>query len=183
MKRNATSRQAVRILRWTLPVLVAVSAFASTPEQEAAESVPTESSVRTELEAVYERWARARVEYDRAAMESILAPEARVILDDEVLSRDQFLQEASTRNPGARITRFDADILTVRQAEEGWQVVISEKLEYETTGADGEKRTGYSFWITRDGCRLQDGKWLLTYSEAIGYEYWRTGKRPPFGDW
>jgi hypothetical protein len=183
MQQKHLFRPARRIIFFILSVLLVASAFGPRPSQAKSEPETTAAGVRTHLNAVYEMWERARVEYDREAMEAILAPEFFVLSEGDEISRSQFLEEVSKRKPTSRIKRFDADILTVRRVERGWQVVISEKLEYEIDGSEGQTRTAYSFWVTRDNCRKQDGKWLLTSSEAISFENWESGMRPPFGDW
>jgi len=73
--------------------------------------------------------------------------------------------------------------LTLQEDGDDWTVVISEKLEVDFVDEHGKAQKGYSFWITRDGCRKTGDRWQVTYSEAIGYEKWRPGTRPPFRDW
>jgi hypothetical protein len=181
MSTQRQSRPIHRAALCALPLLLATSAFAVRVFQE-EEATPPAATVRAEINAMYDEWGRARVEHDKAALEAMLAPEAYVLLDGQKISREDFLRGASQVNPGVRLTRFDADVLTVQQADEGWTVVITEKVEYAISAPDGEIQAAYGFWVTRDGCRKQEGKWLVTYSEAIGYENWR-GARPPFGDW
>ncbi len=71
-------------------------------------------------------------------------------------------------------------MLTVEPSADGWVAVIEEKLEYER--ADG-KGKAYSLWITRDGWKKVDNRWVVTFSEAVGSESWRDGAKPPFRDW
>ncbi len=132
---------------------------------------------------MYEAWSRARLGYDREAMGKILAPEFVVLLYGQEIPREKFMDDVSRTGGPAKLTRFDVDILTVRQEDQDWVVVISEKLELELTGADGSKQTVYSLWVTRDGCRQEDGKWLVTSSEAIGHEDWAPGSGPAPEDW
>jgi hypothetical protein len=116
-------------------------------------------------------------------MDSVLAPEFYVLLNGRKISREQFLSDISRELKGIRLTRFDADILTVQRTEKGWTVVITEKLELVNLGSGGETGKACSFWVTRDGWRKDGDKWLVTFSEAIGYENWKPGTKPPLENW
>jgi len=166
-----------------VPALLATVALAARRPQEQVD-VHTSESAREAITTAYEEWGRARVELDREAMDAALAPEFRVLLADRELSREEFLGQISQARLGARLTRFDVSVLTVREADPGWIAVITEKLELEVPvpGGPGETRTVYSFWVTRDGFRVEDGVWLATSSEEIGHENW-TDTAPPFPDW
>ena len=124
------------------------------------------------------RWGKARVEFDRKTFESMLAPEFYVKLDNQRHTRQQFIDMISVQTQGVRLVRFDMQVLTVSPADEGWVAVIQEKIELETTGG-----RVYSLWITRDGWKHVDNRWIITFSEAIGSENWFGGEKPPFEDW
>jgi hypothetical protein len=166
------------------PLLLGASALAVQGGGEGEGDDPISvSAVREELGVMYEAWGAARVAYDREVMEEILAPEFLVQLYGQEISRDRFVGDISRARPGGRLTRFDASILTLVRGDEEWTVVITEKIEFEITGADGGKQKMSSLWITRDGWRREGERWLATSSEAIGHEYWMPGTEPPFPDW
>ncbi len=141
------------------------------------------ATARAEIEAMYKRWGRARVSLDEETIEAMLDDAFYVLIDDRRISREEFVKMVLRKIPTRQLTRFDTDVLTVQRAADGWTVVITEKLEVEVTDAEGKTHTRYSFWVTRDGCRKEGDTWMGTYSEAIGYENWRTGKPPPIKDW
>ncbi|OGU57011.1 MAG: hypothetical protein A2V66_05445 [Ignavibacteria bacterium RBG_13_36_8] len=124
------------------------------------------------------RWGKARVEFDKETFEKMLAPDFYVLLGDRKLTRKEFIDQISTQSPGVKLTRFDASVLTVKPRGDEWIAVIHEKLEIETVNGKI-----YSLWITRDGWKKVDSEWVITFSEAIGYEYWRGGEKPLFTDW
>ena len=124
-------------------------------------------------------WGRARVALDKAVFEKMLAPDFYVQLSGRKLSRQEFIDMISVQQPGARLVRFDAAVLTVqRKAEDEWIAVIHEKLEIESSGGKI-----YSLWITRDGWKKAGDRWFITFSEALGSENWTGGAKPPFPDW
>ena len=125
-------------------------------------------------------WGKARVALDQGTFEKMLAPDFYVLLPDQRMTRQQFLDRISSNPPGARLTRFDASVLTVAPSAEGWVALIQEKIEYER--ADGQGKT-YALWITRDGWKKIGDRWVVTSSEALGNEFWRDGATPPFKDW
>ncbi|MBV6457666.1 MAG: hypothetical protein HONBIEJF_00783 [Fimbriimonadaceae bacterium] len=128
-------------------------------------------------------WGKARVNYDRAFMEAALPPEFYVQIGDRRISREDFIDQCSTRSPDVKLTRFDVEVLTVqRNREGGWVAVIAEKLEIERKNSDGKPAKVYSLWVTRDSYRVSGGKWLCTSSEASGFESWQD-KKPPFPNW
>lgn len=165
-----------------LPMLLAASSFLANQEEEPTAQSPA-AAAREAIEKTYAEWARARVEYDRETMESILADDFYVLLYEQRITREKFLGDISEQRSGARLTRFDPAVLTVRPTEDGWVAVITEKLELEGIGPDGKALRGYSLWITRDGWREEDGNWVATFSEAIGHENWMGETKPPFQDW
>lgn len=128
-------------------------------------------------------WGKARVEYDRAQMEKMLAPDFYVQMDEQKISRKDFIEGISKPAPNVKTVRFDVDVLTVQKRKDHWAAVIAEKIEFERTDPDGTKHRGYSLWVTRDGWKPDGDKWIALYSEAIGFENWRGGKTPPFKDW
>jgi len=140
-------------------------------------------TARKEIGEMYKNWGKARVTLNEEIIEAILAPEFYVLLDGEKISRQQFISMILQKRPNVQITRFDSDILTVQKADDEWTVVITEKVEVEFTNDDGSKKKSYSYWVTRDGCVKQGGKWIVNYSEAIGYERWKPGNKPPLMDW
>lgn len=163
-------------------VVLATSMLGVVPAVEQPEEM-SKQTAREEIGAMYEKWGQARISQDEKSIESMLAPAFYVILDDEKISREDFITMVLRKNPNFKITRFDAEVLTVQIAEEGWTVVITEKLEVEVTDADGNTQKAHSYWVTRDGCRKEGDKWIVTYSEAIGYERWPLGEKPPVKDW
>ena len=184
MRRSRPSRFTRRAALCTLSLLLVSSALARwTLQDEPPSPKTTPATARPQIEALYEAWGQARVAYDREKMEALLAPGFHVLLYGRTIPGEQFVQDVSQTRPGFRLTRFDVDVLTVQREGEEWTAVISEKLELEVTGRDGGKGTIYSRWITRDGCIEQDGKWLVTSSEAIGHQDWTQGTQPPIRDW
>ncbi|MDH4271091.1 MAG: nuclear transport factor 2 family protein [Candidatus Aminicenantes bacterium] len=125
-------------------------------------------------------WGKARVALDQPTFERMLAPDFYVLVQRRKVSRQDFISNISASAPGAKLTRFDATVLTVQPTDYGWVALIHEKLEIERTEGDREK--SYSLWITRDGWKKVDGRWMIAFSEAIGSEQWRNVK-PPFIDW
>jgi len=125
-------------------------------------------------------WGRARVALDKPAFERMLAPDFYIQIQGRKLARQEFINGISANPPGSKLTRFDAAILTVQPTEYGWAALIHEKMEIERTEGNPEKI--YSLWITRDGWKQVDGRWVIAFSEAVGSEQWRNVK-PPFIDW
>lgn len=124
------------------------------------------------------RWGKARIEYDKKTYEDMLSPDFYVLIQGRKLTRQEFIDAISVQRPGVKLTRFDATVLTVQQSEGIWVAVIHEKLEIDSP--DGKV---YSLWITRDGWKRVNDRWIITFSEAIGFEQWRGGEKPPFPDW
>ncbi len=166
-----------------LPLVVAASAIATKKGEPVKQEGLSLTAVRAAIGEGSKKWSRARVEYDKEAMEALTAPDFYVSLYGKKIDREQFIRDCSTKGPGARLTRFETEILTVRKDEKGWTAVIGEKVEFTMTGPDGEARKAYSYWVTRDGWRQEGEKWLCTYSEAIGHENWRGGSKPPISGW
>ena len=165
------------------PVLLAASALMASQPQAPKQEELTPAAARAAINAMYVTWGRARVELDKETLDSILAPDFYVSLYGRELSREKFLSDISQERPGSRLTRFDAEILTIRKTEKDWTVVIAEKIEVAISGSDGEARKVCSLWVTRDGWRQEGEKWLVTFSEAIGHERWKPGTTPPIRGW
>lgn len=139
--------------------------------------------VRDELLAVNESWDRARTGFDQAAFERMLAPDFWVQIGPQRMTRAQFIQEISARRPDAALTRFETELLTLAPEGKDWVAVVQEKLESTTKTANGETKKTYSLWVTRDRFRKDGERWLTLSSEAIGWQSWSGGERPPFDDW
>lgn len=167
----------------SLVLLPAACAFARDEPQSPEAGALTPTAARAAIDEMYQAWGRGRVALDTKTLDAIMAPDFYVLLYGKRLSRDKFLHDITQKRAGARLTRFDTDILTVQRTGQEWTVVISEKLEYTKSGAEGETKKAHSFWVTRDGWRYDGQKWLVTYSEAIGHESWKPGTRPAIRDW
>ena len=141
------------------------------------------AEVRDELVQVNADWDRARLAFDRAAFERMLAPDFHVRIGEQTLTRAQFVEEVSRKRPELALTRFETSLLTLAAEGSDWVAVVSEKMEAETPVAGGAPRTSYSLWITRDRFRKEGERWTILSSEAIGFEGWSDGTRPPFDDW
>lgn len=129
-------------------------------------------------------WGKARVDQDRATMERMLAPEFAVTIGKQTISRKDFIDQNTAKSNGLALRRFDVDVLTVMPGADGaWVAVIAERLEIESTSSDGKKTTTYSLWVTRDTWRPAGGSWLAVSSEALGFESWRNGQKPPATVW
>jgi len=166
-----------------LAILPAASVLVAEQPQAPEEKKITLADARAAISATYEKWGRARVGLDKKMMDSILAPDFYVLLYGQKISREKFISDISQEQPNTRLSRFDTEILTVQKTEKDWTVVIAEKLEITMTGATGETRKAYSYWVTRDGWRKEGDKWLVTFSEAIGHENWTPGTTPPIKGW
>src|SRR6185369_12299164 len=117
---------------------------------------------------------KARVAYDRAVFEKMLASDFWVKTGpaNPRQDRNQFIGMVSAQGP-AKLVRFDASVLTVQpDGDDGWVAIIREKLESEGTRPDGTPMHAYALWITRDGWRKVDGEWKIAYSEAVSVEQW-----------
>ena len=180
-----TARLLDRVPQVTAFVLVVAASASALTLPRSKSPAPMQSSAdmaREAIEALYDDWSHARVELDRETLGALLAPGSVVSLrSGQEIDRDSFLAMV-TQSSGARLTRFDVDVLTVQQSEDGWTAVITEKLESERTAPDGTTRTDFSFWVTRDTCREDEDGWRLTGSEEISHENWR-GSPPPIANW
>lgn len=141
------------------------------------------AAARAKIVELNRAWGQARLAYDKATMEKMLAPDFYVEIDGKKSSRKEFIDEVSTADPNIKTVRFDVQVLTVRKNGDHWDAVIAEKLEGERTDAQGKKHKGYSLWITRDGWKPEGDHWVALYSVACGFENWVRGEKPPFKDW
>jgi len=164
-------------------LLLAAAAASVAPALTPPQARSQATAVRDELMAVHDAWDAARTGFDGAAFERMLAPDFWVQIGPQKMTREQFIAVISQRQPGARLTRFESDILTLTKSGDAWEAVVEEKLEVELTGPDGKPQTGYSLWITKDRFRKDGERWLVLSSEAVGTESWGGGATPPFDDW
>jgi len=139
---------------------------------------PSAAEARRAIAEGHREWGKARVAFDRATFEKMLAPDFYVQLRARRVERQEFINNISVA-AGAKLVRFDATVLTVEATESGWAAVIHEKLEYDL----GNGAKGYSLWITRDGWRKVGNEWRITFSEEVGKENWSGGAKPPFPEW
>jgi hypothetical protein len=169
---------------WTgiLLFVVVAGASGSPAEQRAGAAQDRQAQARKELAEMYAIWGRARVEVDRPTLEALLAPDFQLLLDGKTSTREQFL-DMVTRPGGARLLRFDVEILTLRRTGTTWTAVIAEKLEWQLASADGQPKEICDLWVTRDVCSQEGEEWQFHSSEAIGNENWPPGMKPPVGRW
>lgn len=177
--RQWTTRAATILAAAVAGIGVAAPARAQTPA--AADTGLSLAAARRIIAAGNVTWGRIRVAYDRAAADTMLAPDFWVQIRDRRMTRAEFL-DAVTQRGRVRLVRFDASVLTVRRTGDGWVALILEKLEHEGTGPDGRPVRAASLWVTRDGWRQEGARWVVTFSEAIEWEQW-IGERPPLADW
>ena len=150
--------------------------------------VPSDDSraVRQALIAVNDTWSRARVAYDHAAFERLLAPDFHVSLADQRVGRADFIAHISAPTSPGRLVRFDNRVMTLtRQPDRNeWIAVVVGKMEWEPAKGEARSQRLYGMWTTREGYRRVDSThWQLTFTEEIGSEYWSDGQKPPFPDW
>lgn len=141
------------------------------------------SQVRAIAARWNDEWAKARLAVDTAAFERLLPRGYFALMDGERMDREQFIAGISAPPPGVKVTRFDARILTVSEAADGWSVLVQEKLEIARTSPEGVTARTYHLWIIRDLWKPADGTLQLASGEVVSTEGWRGGTRPPFADW
>ncbi len=95
----------------------------------------TAGAAREEIVALYAQWGRARVSFDEKTIETILDPEFYVLLDGRRISREEFVMMILRKSPDRQLTRFDVDVLTVQQADDGWTAVIQRKARNRDHGS------------------------------------------------
>ena len=166
-----------------LPMILGLMEPVQQKPAESKKAEVTAADARAGIVAAYERWGRARVALDRATLDSIMAADFYVSLYGQKLTREKFLSDITKKGVHSHLTRFDTEVLTVRKTGRTWSVVISEKLEFAADDREGGKHKVCCMWVTRDTWRNQDGKWLVTSSEAIGHENWAPDTKPPFNNW
>jgi len=159
-----------------ITVLLVTSAGSVTGAEHALQLTPAEA--RKMITDSYRKWGKARIEFDKETFERMLSPEFYVKFKNRSLTRQEFIDRISVQPQGAKLVRFDTTVLTLSQTDDEWIAVIQEKIELETAGGKA-----YLLWITRDGWKRIDNRWIVTFSEEIGNEQWNPGTRPPFADW
>jgi glyoxylase-like metal-dependent hydrolase (beta-lactamase superfamily II) len=145
-----------------------------------------DETIRSQLTAVNKAWSAVRLGYDSATAERMLTPDFFVMLQGQRVSRQEFISMVSRRPPAGRLARFDNTILSITKDanKEEYVAVVVEKLENERPRADGSGIDRlYALWVTRDGFRRVGSGWQIMYSEAIGFQSWGGGQKPPFADW
>jgi hypothetical protein len=161
---------------------LALASPVTTPTRAVPAGASTRAEGRRLLVDLNREWGKARVAFDRATFERMLAPEFYVQLPDRRMARNEFLDEISSPSPRARLTRFDVEVLTVEPVGDSgdeWIAVIEEKLEFVPDG----KPKAYNLWVTRDRWKRIGDRWMALSSEAIGNELWRNGEKPPTPNW
>lgn len=166
-----------RCHRRSLRVLLGVSLSALMMHQVSAQDrrALTAAEAREIIAYGNRELGRARLALDKKTFETMLAPGFYIQQPGRRLGRQEYIDSISVDRPGAKLTRFDATVLTVRPTEDGWIAVVQEKLEFEDKG--------YSLRIIRSGWKQEADRWMITFSEFIGHENWTGGARPPFPDW
>lgn len=165
-------------------ILIAGTA-AHTPhvsKQTAQEPPEVRAAVRKEITAGYDLWGKARLAFDKPTYDKMLTPDFYAQLPQRKLTRNEFIDAIATKNPQVKFLRFDSQILSLTKEGDTWIAVITEKMEIEIKGKDGQPDSKrYSLWITRDGWKKPDGHWMVAFTEAIGTETWR--EKPPIPGW
>jgi hypothetical protein len=146
------------------------------------ERATEQASARTEITAAYAAWGKARLAYDNAAYEKMLAPSFYAQLPGQKVDRAEFMKMVGAKNPQALLTRFDSQIITLTKQADDWVAVITEKLEFAVKLPGGKESKVYSVWVTRDGWHKTGNAWQVTFTEAIGSEQWRDTV-PPIPGW
>lgn len=126
-------------------------------------------------------WSAARMAADRATFERMLLPDAWVQMGDHRLSRQEFIEQISAPQPGSKLRRFDAGVLTVMPEDDHWVAIIEEKLEFERPGKNGGMEKRWSLWVTKDAWKQNGGEWKIASSTALGMQVWP--ELPPIPNW
>jgi hypothetical protein len=144
-----------------------------------------DGTVRPALTAVNKAWSQVRLTYDSAAAEKLLTPDFYVQINGNRMTRQEFIRSVSQRRPNAKLVRFDNPLLSITKDanKEEYVAAVMEKLETEVARTDGGVDKIYSLWITRDGYRRVGGNWQIMFSEAVSFQSWGNGQKPPFSDW
>jgi Domain of unknown function (DUF4440) len=164
-------------------LLVALSALSAYPQSASANNPPlTAADVRKIINDNNAIWSKARLAYDRATAEKMLAPDFFVVLPDRKHTRQEFLDMVAHKPAAGGLTRFEPIILTVASSGDAWAAIIEEKLEFERPNAEGKLEKGYALWVTRDTWKKIGDQWQALSSEAISNERWQ-GAAPPIANW
>ena len=162
--------------RILVSTLLAVILTAAAGAQSAPAISPAEA--RTAIQAGYAEYAKARAAQDMNTIERILAPDFYFQTSTKKLTRKEFIDSV----PSLKITRFDANVLTVEPRGNDWSVLIFAKAEVETKDKDGKTSKVYIVLVARDGWRKSDdNQWTLLSSESLGQQRWK--EIPPIANW
>src|SRR4051812_33207412 len=150
------------------------------PAQLVAQNPPGTASdeVRKALDQEYANWSKARIAGDHGVFERMLAPDFYVQFADKRATRQEFIQQISTKPNTAR-KRFDSKILTVQPNGDAWETVILEKLEYVWKDKENKSHEVFALWVTRDGWKKVGNDWQALFSKELSHELWENGARPP----
>jgi glyoxylase-like metal-dependent hydrolase (beta-lactamase superfamily II) len=144
-----------------------------------------DAAIRPALTAVNKAWSQVRLTYDSAAADKLLTPDFYVQINGSRMPRQDFIRSVSQRRPNIKLVRFDNPILSITKDanKEEYVAAVMEKLESEIARPDGGVDKSYSLWITRDGYRRVGSAWQIMFSEAVSFQSWGGGQKPPFTDW
>jgi hypothetical protein len=163
-------------------VLLVLSTLSAYPQNAANVPALTVADVRKIINDNNAVWSKARLAYDRATAEKMLAPDFFVVLPDRKHTRQEFLDMVAHKPPAGGLTRFEPIVLTVEPSGDAWAAIIEEKLEWERPNATGKMEKGYALWVTRDTWKKIGDQWQALSSEAISNEHWK-GTPPPIANW
>lgn len=163
--------------------IAARSVFAKPAAPSPSSAAGNVGEARQGIEQAYAAWSKARMTLDKKIFEKTLAEGFYVQLPGQRLTREEFMQRISDYPPGVKLTRFEATVLTVQPNGDAWTALITEKVEFERTGADGKTVKEYTLWVARDGWKKAGEEWRLLSSEAVSVEAWKNGERPPMSAW
>jgi hypothetical protein len=169
---------------WVVPLCLLAIGIGQAAKAPAPSDDPGE--VRKAISEASATWSRARVAYDHAAFERLLAPDFYVSLADQRIGRADFVAHISALTSPGRLVRFDSQLMTLAHPSDRneWVAVVISKMEWEPSGDGASAERIYGMWTTREGYRrVASGGWQLTFTEEIGSEYWGGGQRPPFPNW
>lgn len=133
---------------------------------------PDVAAIRAIIQNGNLAWGRARVRLDHPTFEAMLTADFHVVLRGQRLGRQEFIERISLGPPGARLTDFDATVLTVQPDGGRWVALIHENIRYVRRRLDGTPYAERVIAITRDGWRQEDGRWKVCFSELVGEQRW-----------
>jgi hypothetical protein len=142
----------------------------------------TPAEIRGQITKQYAIWGKARLDYDKAIYEKMLAPDFFCLIDSQKQPRQEFIDEISKKDPRIDFKRMDSQILTLNKVGDAWVAVITEKLEASIKNLQGKPVKFYSYWVTKDTWIGKGVDWTVKSSEAIGNEGWRDVE-PPIPGW